>query len=131
MCVVATSWQWQFCKSVNVMHYRAERFPNSEGPLQPVVRHTRSKQQIDTQNTGIPARRMSFEWGSEVGNGFLSWPGKHLQVAFKTEGDFKGEVAQAVKNLSAKVLHVHYDHIHYTSLSTNTCLGLLISNWRE
>lgn len=128
MCVVATSWQWQFWKSVNVMHYRAERFPNSEGPLQPVVGHTRLKQQIDTQNTGIPARRMSFEWGSEVGNGFLSWPGKHLQVAFKTEGDFKGEVAQAVKNLSAKVLHVHYDHIHYTSLSTNTCPGLLISN---
>lgn len=114
MCVVATS-----CKTENAEHYMAERFPiwprSSEGPLQPVARHMRSKQQIDTQNTGIPARRMGFEWGSEEGNGFLSWPGKHLQVAFKTEGDYKGEVTRAVKNLSAKVLHVHYDHIHYTT----------------
>lgn len=51
-----------------------------------------SWQQIDTQNTGILARRMDSEQGREVGNGFLSHPVKHLQVAFKTGGQIEREV---------------------------------------
>ncbi len=43
--------------------------------------HDSRQQQIDKQNTGILARWMDCEQGLEVGNGFLSHPVKHLQVA--------------------------------------------------
>ena len=48
--------------------------------------HDSRQQQIDTQNTGIPARRIDCEQGHEVENRFLRYPGKHLQVAFKAGG---------------------------------------------
>lgn len=57
--------------------------------------HDSRQQQIDKQNTGILARRMDCKQGREVGNGFLSHPVKHLQVAFKTGGhDREGAQSQ-------------------------------------
>lgn len=48
--------------------------------------HDSRQQQIDTQNTGILARRMDCGQEPEVGNKYLSHPVKHLQVAFKRGG---------------------------------------------
>lgn len=39
--------------------------------------------QINKWTTEIPERQMAFELRSEVGNGFLSCPEKHLHMTFK------------------------------------------------
>lgn len=73
--------------------------------------HDSRQQQIDTQNTGIPARRIDCEQGHEVENRFLRCPGKHLQVSFKTGGQNDKDGAQFKLGKSwMSTVKKHHEH---------------------
>lgn len=82
-----------------------------------------ANQYVKHRNTG---KTNGLRMGKWSGKWIFKLPWKAFASGIWNWGATKEQVIRAVKNLSAKVLRVHYDHIHYPSLSTNTWPGLLI-----